>query len=194
MARHRMTVLIDQREKRPYGFTHSIAACPGWSIDLQTTLLRTADYSLACPSHNPKDHIVIERKTLADLYGSLGRHRGRLRREFERLSAFGYAALVVEAGWDLIARPVGLHSQLNPKSVFATLVAWSQRYGVHVFAFPDRDFAEQAVFRMLQRWQRDRDTGERGRLAVSAQEGPDHGKRRMQGEAVPGRLLHLSRQ
>jgi ERCC4-type nuclease len=100
----------------------------------------------------------IERKTPEDFFGSITSGRERFEREFARMSEFAYRALVIEADWSEIVNP---STRVNPASVVATLIAWSQRYGVHLFLCPGRRFAEQLTYRLLERFRRDQLEGKR---------------------------------
>lgn len=152
-------IRIDQREKLPYTF-ESMRASAVLNFATQLCHLPTGDYLASGGSWDMLDHcIVIERKSLADLYCTLGSHRDRFEAEWARMHRYGHAALVIEATWDQILHPLKFLShptELNPKSVAATLIAWSQRYGVHVHTCPGREFAEKWTYRMLERWVRDR--------------------------------------
>lgn len=165
-AQQRMTIQVDQREKLPYTFAGMASEL---IVRVEPAYLPTGDYLLAEPGDGRT--VVVERKSLADLYSTLGSHRERFEAEFERLAAFRYAALVIEAEWSQILNPLKFlnhYTQLNPRSVHSTLLAWSQRYGVHVWTYPGRETAERATFRLLERWARDVHDGKR----VAAQEVP----------------------
>jgi len=82
--------------------------------------------------------------------GGLGRER--FEREFERLSKFEYAALVIEAGLGDIFKNPPHHSSMNPKAVFHTLISWSVYYKVFVWACPDRIFSEKLTYYLLEKW------------------------------------------
>lgn len=151
-------VLIDSREQLPYRFEFlnkyesSMWNCAVLGLD-------TGDYSVVMADlYEPSktsDQIVIERKSLQDLYQSVTRGRRRFEAEFARMASYGYAALVIEADWPAIMQPnehLRRPTSVSPKSVARTILAWSQRYKVHVFTCPDRDFAEQLTFRLLERW------------------------------------------
>lgn len=152
---------IDSREKHAYTFDCMRTTC---SVPFTTKkiYLPTGDYTILGPfagGNLPGDQIIIERKSMQDLYTTLGQHRERFEAEYARMSLFGYAALVIEATWDQIMQPLKFlnhPSRLHPRSVHATLIAWSQRYDVHVCTYPGREIAEMAVFRMLERWAKDR--------------------------------------
>jgi ERCC4-type nuclease len=154
------TIIIDTREKSPYAFSNIKAdASEGGGIIVAKTkydTLRTGDYSIV----GHEDYITIERKSKEDAYQTFGTNRKRFERELQRMAEMKYAAVVIEDSWDgLLTRPP-IHSKLNPKTVYRSIIAWSQRYGVHFFPCPGKRFAENLTLRMLQRWYKDnRDTG-----------------------------------
>lgn len=168
-----MVIVIDHREGLPFTFASVASSIYPWRT--VQGCLQTGDYSTPIIRHRESKcdiiveaqthhQIAIERKSLSDLYSTLGSHRGRFESEFERLREFGYAAVIIESPWPAILSPndhLDWPTQLSPKSVFATLTAWSQRFGVHIHACPDRDFAEQLTFRLLERWTRDYREGKR---------------------------------
>ena len=149
-------VLVDAREKAPYLFAGLLAdaaqkSCPLY-VPCQWRTLATGDYSI-----DGLEHLVaIERKSLADLYSTLGQERERFAREHERMRAIvdagGYCAVVIEANWYQIALQPPAESRLNPKTVFRTALSWMQKYQVQWHAFGDRRFAEIATFRMLEKF------------------------------------------
>jgi len=136
-------IVVDTREQAAYHFAH-IKPRP----EVIYKALKSADYSLL----GYEDKIGIERKQLGDLFQSTGRNRSRFEREFERLSKFEYAALVIEAGLGDIFKNPPHHSEMNPKAVFRTLVSWSIRYGVHIWNAPDRTFSEKLTYLILEKW------------------------------------------
>lgn len=148
-------VVVDGREKKPYTFD-GLKADAGlgggdFFVRWEWTHLPSGDYSI----QGYEDRVSIERKTLGDLYTTLGQYRKRFQREMERLSTFDFAAVVIESSWDEILLHPPEESDLRPKTVFRTAIAWTQRYGVPWMAFDNRRLAEVATFRMLERWWRD---------------------------------------
>uniref|UniRef100_A0A6M3IY62 Putative nuclease n=1 Tax=viral metagenome TaxID=1070528 RepID=A0A6M3IY62_9ZZZZ len=136
-------IVVDTREQAAYTFA-SIKPRP----EVIYKALASGDYSL----EGYEDRITIERKSLPDLFGSTGIGRKRFEREFERLAKFEYAGLVIEAGLgDIFKRPPA-YSQMNPKSVFHTLISWSVYYKVFVWAAPDRAFGEKLTYYLLKKW------------------------------------------
>ena len=134
------TILIDQREKRPYSFA-------GYPVDVQTCHLKTGDYSLEGHSEN----ITVERKSKADLYMSLGRERDRFEAEFLRLSKFEYAALVIESSLSGLLIPP-FKSRMNPKSIIQSLISWSIRYRVYVFFSDNRHYSECLIYSLFEKY------------------------------------------
>jgi len=137
-------IICDTREQNAYHFAHIKPYAP-WVI---YKALESGDYSI----EGYEDRITIERKSLIDLFGSTGQGRERFEKEFERLAKFEYAALVIEAGLGDIFKNPPSHSQMLPKSVFRTLIAWSIRYKVFVWACPDRSFAERLTYLLLEKF------------------------------------------
>lgn len=136
-------IVVDTREQNAYHFKH----LPG-PPEVIYKALESGDYSI----EGYEDRIAIERKSLADLFGSTGIGRERFEREFERLSKFQYAALVIEAGLDDIFLKSPAYTKMMPKSVFRTLLAWSIRYKVYVWPCPDRNFAERLTYLLLEKF------------------------------------------
>jgi ERCC4-type nuclease len=114
--------------------------------------LPTGDYSL----EGYADRVAVERKTLADLYTTLGQGRERFECELQRLAAMQLGFVVVEADWRTIVRRPPAFSRLNPKTVYRSVIAWQQRFpNVHWWACPNRRFAEVTTLRVLERFQKD---------------------------------------
>lgn len=158
-----MTILVDRREQKPYRFQH--VHKPVLSFEVRAATLRTGDYALADDAGGVDPGIVIERKAPGDFFASISHGRARFEREVIRMAEFQYRALVVECDWTGILNPT---TNVSPAAAVATIVAWSQRYGVHSFLCPGRPFAEQLTFRLLERFRRDQLEGTRTEAAASA--------------------------
>jgi DNA excision repair protein ERCC-4 len=149
------TVAVDTREQAAYGFENLPFLGARGNIRLavpcKRRTLASGDYSLV----GFEDRVAVERKSLPDLFSTLGQGRKRFEREFERLSEMEFAAIVIEADAREIWRPTEFHpgwrSRLNPRSVEGTIVAWSLRYpGVHWWAMGSRRNAEVRTFEVLE--------------------------------------------
>ena len=80
-------MIVDTRERTPWTFE-------GQGLELVRAKLATGDYSVAGLEHA----VSIERKSLEDWTGSVLRDRARFFRELERLRAFQFRCVIVEAG------------------------------------------------------------------------------------------------
>lgn len=178
-----MDIRADNQEKGHYVYDFANMRDPHLPFSVTREHLKTADYTVHLPDAAlPQNRIVIERKSLDDLYGTLGNEtrRKRFKAEFERMSLFGYAAVVIEATLEQILRPNDYldpryATKLNPRSAYMTLMFWSQRYGVHIWMMPGRRVAEQWTFRLLECWTRDH----YAKLAQRAIEAGKHDSTRM---------------
>lgn len=151
------TLIIDTREQRAYTFDGYASK----HVDFcrEERALPAGDYMACLPGDDDEAaaQCVIERKTHADLYATVTHGRERFERELEKLQTFGFAALVIESTLASIARGPGRSgAKASPRAVLASLVAFAQRYGVHVVFAGDRLHAEAYTWRLLERWIRDR--------------------------------------
>jgi DNA excision repair protein ERCC-4 len=124
-------------------------------VPVVTGTLETGDYSLV--GHESK--IAIERKSLADLYSTIGQNRERFEREFERLNEMRHPYLLIEADWPVILDPpdnITAFTKLPPKTISRTAISWSQKYPrVQWWPCGTREIAEAMTFRILERYMRD---------------------------------------
>ena len=149
------TIIIDSNETQPYHF-HGMKADANRNhatiiprIEKQAMWVHgLADYSL----QGHELEIQIERKSLSDLYATLGGRREMFEDEIKRLNDIcKIAYVVIEAELsEIILRPPE-HSKLNPKTVSRTMMSWSMKYpGVHWIACHDRRHAEVMTYRLLE--------------------------------------------
>ena len=148
-----IVVAIDTREQRPFAF-RSITGERGKKLRVVTCRsgLKTGDYSIL----GFEDVIAIERKSKADLYGTVGRGRARFKRELDRLAAMEAPAVVLECDLTSLLQPPP-RSRVSPSSVLNSLIAWSIRHRIPVWPCPDRRFAEIVTYRLLQHFWSERE-------------------------------------
>ena len=124
-------LLVDTREKTPLTFAH---------LASEPATLQSGDYSVK----GLEDVFAVERKSLADLVGSLKSGRDRFMRELHRLRGFTFARLlVVGTAQDLAA--LVARGRVSLDMVEHSLLSIEQRYGVPVVRV---DTPEQAALRV----------------------------------------------
>lgn len=146
-------VVIDTREQLPFSFEglRCDSADGGGPLAVPTVRrgLASGDYSLA----GYESRIAVERKSLEDAYSTIGQGRDRFERELERLARLDVAFVVVEATWPELVTEPPRFTQLAPKTVFRSIVAWQVRHPtVHWLACGPRRLAEVTTFRLLERF------------------------------------------
>lgn len=152
------TVVVDTREQHPWSFRRVSADARQDNRPLVVRTVRnalpTGDYSI----EGLESQVTIERKSLADAYGTFGGGRDRWERELERMASFSFAAVVIEAGWPSILHYTPPHEsasgrRFTGKMFYRSVIAWQQRHGnVHWWFCDTLDFAERTAFRMLERF------------------------------------------
>ena len=105
-----VTVVIDTREQTP--------------LDLQPLLtvtgtLATGDYSVL----GLETVVAVERKSLPDLIGCVGRERERFDREVQRLLAYPVRALIIEATWGDIEAG-DWRGNVTPAQALGSVLGW----------------------------------------------------------------------
>lgn len=146
-------VVIDTREQLPFSFAglRTDARDGRRPLIVRTVLdrLAAADYSLL----GFERLVAVERKSLADVFHTIGQGRGRFERELQRLAIYDFAAVVCEADWHTIVAAPPERSQLSPKVIFRSVIAWQIRFPTIAWWFcPGRAFAERATFRILEKF------------------------------------------
>lgn len=149
------TVAIDSREQLPYAFagltTDAREGSRPLAVATARTCLTSGDYSIL----GLHTRIAVERKSAADLFGTLGRGRRRFVAELARLAHYDYAAVVVEAEWSEIIAAPPPRAKLTPKTVFRSVLAWSIEYSaVRWWMCAGRAMGEAVTYRILERFWR----------------------------------------
>ena len=128
-------IVIDSREQCPLVFD---------TMPTEVGCLNTGDYSVKYLSHL----ITVERKSLDDLLACVGRERSRFKNELQRLQAYRFRLLVVEA--DAAALEAGeWRSRLTRAHVLGSLATWQAQYGLPVWLAGSHEAAGRFVERFL---------------------------------------------
>jgi DNA excision repair protein ERCC-4 len=146
------TLAVDTREQAPFSFQGFEARENDQRVPLviptQLTSLQTGDYSVS----GFESRVAVERKSLEDLYGTLGGGRERFERELERLQEMDFAAVVVESTWSRVMEGIE-GRRITPEAILSSVFSYQQRFrGVHWWMCQNRRDAETATFRILRRF------------------------------------------
>jgi ERCC4-type nuclease len=146
IAPEELTAIVDTRERRPLDLS-PLRSCYG--------TLPTGDYSVLGLEHV----VAIERKSLPDLVGCVGRHRRRFDREVQRLLAFPVRALVVEASWSELEAG-NWEGRVKPAAAIGSALGWVAS-GLPVLMAGNRRQAGRFISRLLwiaaqRRWRESR--------------------------------------
>ncbi|HMM37905.1 MAG TPA: ERCC4 domain-containing protein [Desulfovibrio sp.] len=137
-----LSIVVDSREQRPYGFEkYQAQTVPG--------TLATGDYSLV----GLEARVAVERKSLSDLVACLGRDRERFERELRRAAALDRFAVVVEASMEDVARG-RYRSRIKPHSALQSVLAFQVRYGTPFIWAGSREGGEYCAYWFLQKYLR----------------------------------------
>lgn len=130
------TVIVDTREQIP------------WTFEVPTirATLHTGDYSVQGLEHS----VAIERKSLADLVGSLTAGRERFLRECDRLMTYRYKSIIVEGAAEQIWSQA-YRSSVSPQSIIASTLAITCDRGVPIVWSGNRAHAEWTAGWLLKR-------------------------------------------
>ena len=139
-------IAIDSREQRPYKFA---------GFDTVVRKLDAGDYGLELPDGSLA-LVAIERKSHADLWGSMGTGRARFERCVKRLAKLDYAAIIVECTLDEACVPPKQVQRLQASSVVGGLISWGVQYGVPTIYVGSRAAGERYVLRGLAAWYKHR--------------------------------------
>jgi DNA excision repair protein ERCC-4 len=116
-------ITVDSREPWP----HPWSAYFSTAVHLERGTLETGDLALAALP----DGAVVERKTVSDLLGCIGRERERFERELKRGRYVGRFVVIVEGTLaDVLNEARGIHGN----AIVGTLAAWTRRYCPFLFA------------------------------------------------------------
>ena len=129
-----LVALVDTREQAPYDLA---------PFTVERATLQTGDYTI----RGLEDQVVIERKSLPDLLGCIGRGRDRFVRELERIRAVPCRVILVESDWETIEAG-DYQADIAPAAACGTIASWIGRYAPFHFA-GSRDAAERFAVRFL---------------------------------------------
>jgi ERCC4-type nuclease len=149
------TMIVDTREQAPWTFEGLAGVGRDYGkrlvVRVERRTLAAGDYSV----EGFEGKVAVERKSLEDLYGTLGAGFDRFEREMEKLNQLNFAAIAIEADLREIWRPAEFrprwHSGMNPRSVEGHIVSLSIDFPrVHWWPCGSRNGAMVRTFKVLE--------------------------------------------
>jgi len=126
-----MDIIIDTREQNALPFR------TGSKNTIEIKTLNVGDYSL----RGHEDKIAIERKSLPDLFGTLGSGHKRFKKELERAQKLDYFAIVIEGNYDKVLNKDfdGSHyTKMQGYVITSILFTIHMKYKIPIFFCEDR--------------------------------------------------------
>lgn len=138
-----MKIIVDSREQTPFKFRKSDII-----EEVVVKALSAGDYSI----EGYQDTIAIERKSGADLFGTIGKGNARFQRELERAINYDYFAIVIEEDYTAIRDKTfnnAFRCKMRGDVVLSILFTLSLKYGVHVYFCKNRNEATSLTRKIL---------------------------------------------
>lgn len=124
-------LIVDTREQTPLTFRH---------LEATRGTLQSGDYSVA----GLEEEFTVERKSVADLVGSVTRDRDRFSRELHRLRGFRWKYLLI-VGTEMELARLAAQGRANPLQVKNSVLAFSPRYNIVTVWVDNPDAAAHVV-------------------------------------------------
>ena len=135
-----MKIIRDTREQKDCGWNFRASSnCDGMEIKK----LDTGDYSIS----GFENLVMVERKTIADLWGTLTVGKERFMKEMERAKNIPARFLIIEGNIGDIDKGFR-YSKVSPEYIHGFLISLQVKYGIHVI-FAGRTDQAQAYTRRL---------------------------------------------
>lgn len=135
----KMTAIIDTREQTPV----KLLLKKDLILKSEPGTLYSGDYSVK----GLEKSVAIERKSLEDMLGCIGRDRERFEREVTRLKGYEVKGIVVESTWQQIESGM-YRSRVKPSAAIGSLMGWIAS-GIPVTMAGDHERAGIFIARML---------------------------------------------
>jgi len=128
-------MVVDTREQKP------LFKPKPWIVEAG---LNSGDYSI----QGFETVITIERKSIPDLLGTLGKGRIRFEKELNRMSEYKWKGLLIEGLENDVYQPNDF-SSMHPNSIYHSLAAIETKWGVGIYYAKDKKHARWWVLSRL---------------------------------------------
>lgn len=118
-----MIVIVDTREQAPLEFTHP------WVTEVKREKLDVGDYAVEFKD-GYRPSIVFERKSISDLFGTLGNGYKRFKNEIIRANKSDTTMLLIVEGTLMDVANGYKHSKIDGMSIIAKMFTLWVKYGI----------------------------------------------------------------
>jgi DNA excision repair protein ERCC-4 len=132
-----MEIICDTREQKPL-----------WTKNIIREKLEVGDYSIK----GYKDKFAIERKSLSDLFGTLGKGHKRFKKELERAKTYEYFAIVIDGSYSSCLNKDfegSYHSKMRGYVITAILFTLHMKYGINIFFTNGRTESKRIIKELM---------------------------------------------
>jgi ERCC4-type nuclease len=144
------TLLVDTREQLPYTFDNIEVGGKRVIVPVERGTLASGDYSIK----GLENLVAVERKAVADFYGSITSGRERLEAEFMRMESMEFSAIVIEGRFETVLDSLFHGRRVSPNAIRATVASWSIKFKTRWFFSTSRDQAERLTLELLEKFYR----------------------------------------
>jgi len=131
------TIVVDTREQRPL-FTKNVSA----------RKLEVGDYSI----DGYTEQFAIERKSLSDLFGTLGKGHKRFKKELERAQSYEYFAIVIDGTYSQALNKEfdgSYHSRMRGYVITSILFTLHMKYNINFFFTTGRVESKKVIKELM---------------------------------------------
>ena len=142
------TIIVDTREKTPY-----------WASGTISKKLDVGDYSIKCNEIDYSNKISIERKSVMDLFGSLGKGNKRFKKELERARNLEYFAIIIDGSFRNIRDkdfPESYRTKMRGYIIIKILFTLHVKYGINIFMCNDRNESKSVIKQLFEAYLRNK--------------------------------------
>lgn len=133
-----MQIIIDTREQKPLSF-------PGY--DKIYRKLDEGDYNIA----ELEDHIVIERKSITDFYGSIIQDHARFKKEILRSKEKNKKFYIFLEGSISDVLDYCRERELNPRTMGKILITMAKRYNILIIECETRVLMSKQIVKTIEK-------------------------------------------
>ena len=128
-------ILVDTREQTPYSLV---------GVPHKQATMKVGDYAL----EGHEFGAVVERKTMADAYGCVGRGRARFERCLIKLAACRAPCIIIEASLSEFSVPPP-YTKLTAAHAVGSFVSWACQHRIPTWFAGSREAGERIMLRWL---------------------------------------------